>query len=133
MHVNSFKDLEVYKLARQLSLEIFKISKSFPKEEMYSLTDQIRRSSRSVGAQISEAWAKRRYKKHFISKLTDSDGEQQETQHWIETAFDCGYLTAEFRENLIGNYESIGRMLNSMINKADSFCSQNSNKPITNY
>jgi hypothetical protein len=73
------------------------------------------------------------YKKHFISKLTDSDGEQQETQHWIETAFDCGYLTAELRDDLIGNYESVGRMLNSMINKADSFCSQNSNKPITDY
>ena len=94
MHAKSFRDLEVYKLARQLSLEIFKTSKSFPKEEMYSLTDQIRRSSRSVGAQITEAWAKRRYKKHFISKLTDADGEQQETQHWIETALDCGYLSA---------------------------------------
>lgn len=69
MHVKSFRDLEVYKLARQLSLDIFETSKSFPKEEMYSLTDQIRRSSRSVGAQIAEAWAKRRYKKHFISKL----------------------------------------------------------------
>jgi len=86
-HANSFRDLEVYKLARQLSYEIFTISKDFPKEELYSLTDQIRRSSRSVGAQISESWAKRRYKKHFISKLTDADGEQQETQHWIEVAF----------------------------------------------
>ena len=94
MYAKSFKDLEVYQLVRQLSLEIFKTSKSFPKEEMYSLTDQIRRSSRSVGAQIAEAWAKRRYKKHFISKLTDADGEQQETQHWIETALDCGYITA---------------------------------------
>ncbi len=71
----------MYKLARQLSLEIYKLTKSFPKEEMFSLTDQIRRSSRSVGAQIAEAWAKRRYEKHFISKLTDADGEQQETQH----------------------------------------------------
>ena len=71
------------------------MTKSFPKEEMYSLTDQIRRSSRSVGAQIAEAWAKRHYEKHFISKLTDSDGEQHETQHWIEVAEDCGYITKE--------------------------------------
>ena len=124
MHAKSFRDLEVYKLARQLSLEIFQTSKSFPKEEMYSLTDQIRRSSRSVGAQIAEAWAKRRYKRHFISKLTDADGEQQETQHWIETALDCGYLSSEHSEKWMERYASVGRMLNSMMNKADSFCSK---------
>ena len=124
MHVNSFKDLEVYKLARQLSLEIFEETKKFPKEEKYSLTDQIRRSSRSVGAQIAEAWAKRRYIKHFVSKLTDADGEQQETQHWIETAFDCYYLTNEKNKDWLNRYSSIGKMLNSMINKADSFCSK---------
>jgi four helix bundle protein len=128
MHAKSFRDLEVYKLARQLSLEIFKTSKSFPKEEMYSLTDQIRRSSRSVGAQIAEAWAKRLYKKHFISKLTDADGEQQETQHWIETALDCGYLLATNSMDWLERYASVGRMLNSMIIKADSFCSQYSNQ-----
>ena len=128
MHAKSFRDLEVYKLARQLSLEIFKMSKRFPKEEMYSLTDQIRRSSRSVGAQISEAWAKRRYKKHFISKLTDSDGEQQETQHWIETAHDCSYITAICNKDWLERYASVGRMLNSMINKSDSFCFKYSNK-----
>ena len=128
MYAKSFKDLEVYQLVRQLSLEIFKTSKSFPKEEMYSLTDQIRRSSRSVGAQIAEAWAKRRYKKHFISKLTDADGEQQETQHWIETALDCGYITAIYSKDLLERYASVGRMLNSMINKADSFCSNNNSQ-----
>ena len=85
-YVKSFRELEVYKLSRQLAKEIFEISKKFPKEEMYSLTDQVRRSSRSIGAQIAEAWAKRRYEKHFISKLTDADGEQQETQHWIENS-----------------------------------------------
>ena len=90
-YVKSFRDLEVYKLARQLSKEIFELSKNFPKGEMYSLTDQVRRSSRSIGAQIAEAWGKRRYQKHFVSKLTDADG----------------------------------KMLNSMINKASSFC----NKP----
>ena len=124
MHVNSFRDLEVYKLARQLSLDIFETSKNFPKEEMYSLTDQMRRSSRSVGAQIAEAWAKRRYKKHFISKLTDSDGEQQETQHWVETAFDCGYISPAKNKDWLDRYSVIGRMLNSMIRKADSFCFQ---------
>ena len=118
MHVKSFRDLEVYKLARQLSLEIFQTSKKFPKEERYSLTDQIRRSSRSVGAQIAEAWAKRRYKKHFISKLTDSDGEQQEIQHWIETTFDCGYLTDKCSKDWLERYASVGRMLNSMITKS---------------
>jgi len=128
MYAKSFGDLEVYQLARQLSLEIFKTSKSFPKEEMYSLTDQIRRSSRSVGAQIAEAWAKRRYKKHFISKLTDADGEQQETKHWIETALDCGYITAIYSKDLLERYASVGRMLNSMINKADSFCSKNNSQ-----
>jgi len=82
-HAESFRDLVVYKNARKLAKSIFELTKSFPKEEMYSLTDQVRRSSRSVGAQIAEAWAKRRYKKHFVSKLADADGEQQETQHWI--------------------------------------------------
>ncbi len=80
-YAQSFRDLLVYQEARKLSAEVFAISKQFPKEEMLSLTDQIRRSSRSVGANIAEAWAKRRYEKHFVSKLTDADGEQQETQH----------------------------------------------------
>lgn len=127
MHSKSFRDLDVYQLARQLSLVrrlADETSKSFPKEEMYSLTDQIRRSSRSVGGQIAEAWGKRRYKKHFISKLTDSDGEQQETQHWIETALDCSYITTICSKDLLERYDSVGRMLNSMINKADSFCSK---------
>ena len=91
---------------------------------MYSLTDQVRRSSRSVGAQIAEAWAKRRYEKHFVSKLTDADGEQQETQHWIDTAADCGYLTEEDLSSLNRELAEIGRMLNSTIEKAASFCGE---------
>jgi four helix bundle protein len=91
-HAESFHDLIVYQKSRQLQREIFRITKSFPKEETYSLTDQIRRSSRSVGANIADAWSKRRYERHFIGKLTVSDGEQMETQHWIETALDCGYV-----------------------------------------
>lgn len=121
-YVKSFRDLEVYKLARQLSSEIFDLTKSFPKEEMYSLTDQIRRSSRSVGAQIAEAWGKRRYEKHFISKLTDSDGEQLETQHWIETAFDCKYINQDINSYFCKKYAVVGKMLSSMITKADKFC-----------
>lgn len=100
-YVKSYRDLEVYKLSRRLSKEIFEISKKFPKEEMYSLTDQIRRSSRSIGAQIAEAWGKRNYEKHFVSKLTDADGEQLETQHWIETASDCSYISEEFANALL--------------------------------
>ena len=122
-HAKSFRDLEVYKLARKLSWEIFEVSKNFPKEEIYSLTNQIRKSSRSVGAQIAESWAKRRYEKHFISKLTDADGEQQETQHWIETALECAYISDKQARDWLERYASIGRMLNSMINKADQFCS----------
>ena len=123
-YVKSFRDLEVYKLARQLSREIFEITKKFPKEEMYSLTDQVRRSSRSVGAQIAEMWAKRKYEKHFVSKLTDADGEQLETQHWIETAVDCSYISTEVAEGLLERYQSVGKMLKSMINKADTFCNR---------
>lgn len=124
MHAKSFRDLKVYQLARQLANELFQASKLFPKEEVFSLTNQVRRSSRSVGAQIAEAWAKRRYKKHFISKLTDADGEQQETQHWIETAADCGYITQKQQKVWLEKYASLGRMLNSMIEKSDQFCSK---------
>jgi four helix bundle protein len=121
-HVKSYRDLEVYKLSRRLSKEIFEASKKFPSGEMFSLTNQIRRSSRSVGAQIAEAWAKRKYKKDFISKLTDADGEQLETQHWIETALDSSYIPNDFAITLLQQYGCIGRMLNSMIFKAGSFC-----------
>jgi four helix bundle protein len=130
-YVKSFRDLEIYKVSRELTRDIFTISKNFPKEEMYSLTDQIRRSSRSVGAQIAEAWAKRRYEKHFISKLTDADGEQQETQHWIETAYDCNYLTEETVKNLLDRYASVGKMIHSMIAKSNQFCFEKNKSTIT--
>ena len=122
MHANSFRDLIVYQKAKYVSRLIFELSKTFPNEEKYSLTDQIRRSSRSIGAQIAEAWGKRRYKKHFISKLTDSDSEQLETQHWIGDAADCEYITKEQENDLIEMLNEIGRMLNSMMKKADKFC-----------
>ncbi|MCJ7448594.1 MAG: four helix bundle protein [Bacteroidales bacterium] len=121
-YVKSFKELEVYKMSRELSREIFILSKSFPVEERYSLTDQIRRSSRSIGAQIAEAWGKRNYERHFISKLTDADSEQQETQHWLEISQECKYLNIEDTKRLLGICESIGKMLYSMIDKSAKFC-----------
>ena len=121
-YAKSHRDLIVYQKARVLAQEIFETTKLFPKEEMYSLTDQIRRSSRSVGAQIAEAWSKRPYEKHFISKLTDSDGEQHETQHWIEVAEDCGYITKERSLQLVDKCREIGRLLGSMIEKSSLFC-----------
>jgi len=119
--VASFHDLVVYQKARELSREIFQLSLSFPREEMFSLTDQMRRSSRAIGANISEAWAKRRYEKHFVSKLTDADGEQNETQHWIGVAVDCGYLNSSQSDVLIAKCKEIGRMLGGMIERADTF------------
>jgi len=121
-YARSFKDLRVYQKAREVSQAVFRLSQSFPKEEMYSLTDQIRRAARSVGAQIAEAWGKRRYEKHFVSKLTDADAEQMETQHWVGEALDCGYVSMVDAGRLNSALEEIGRMLHSMMEKADSFC-----------
>ena len=122
-YVTSYRDLEVYRRQRTLSREVFQLSKSFPKEERYSLTDQIRRASRAIGAQIAEAWAKRLYPKHFVSKLTDADGEQLETQHWLTEASDCAYIDEGESRRLLGLCQEIGRMLGSMIQKANSFSS----------
>jgi len=123
-HAASFRDLIVYQRARVVAKEIFVVSQRFPRDETYSLTDQVRRSSRSVGAQIAEAWGKRRYEKHFISKLTDADGEQYETQHWVETTLDCGYILREEADRLTDALAQIGRMLNGMIEKSASFCGE---------
>jgi four helix bundle protein len=121
-HAKSFKDLEVYKQSRELAKKIFELSVNFPKEERYSLTDQIRRCSRSIGAQIAESWGKRRYENHFILKLTDSDSEQYETQHWLEISLENKYIDEDTKNYLIGKCEAIGKMLNSMIEKAPQFC-----------
>ncbi len=122
--VKGFRDLEVYMQSRQLAREIFELTKKFPKEEMYSLTDQVRRSSRSVGGQIAEAWGKRRYEKHFVSKLSDAEAEQLETQHWIECALDCSYISEETAEKLMQQYSTLGNRLNSMIKKSALFCAK---------
>ncbi len=121
-HVGNFRDLMVYSKSRELSRDIFEVSKKFPREEMYALTDQIRRSSRSIGAQIAEAWAKRRYENHFLSKLTDADGEQRETQHWLEITLDCEYITPTQAHHLLQKCEEVGRMLGSMVDKSHLFC-----------
>ncbi|MEI7900917.1 MAG: four helix bundle protein [bacterium] len=121
-HAASFRDLVVCQKARAVAKDVFVLSQWFPREEMYSLTDQARRSSRSVGAQIAEAWGKRRYEKHFLSKLSDADGEQYETQHWVDTALDRGYVTREEADCLNDGLVQIGRMLNGMTAKSASFC-----------
>jgi four helix bundle protein len=119
---NSVRELEVYQAAFRMQQEIFSFTKGFPKDETYSLTNQIRRSSRSVGANLSEAWAKRRYPAHFLSKLTDCDGELQETHHWLDTAEACGYLAPGEIATLREQADSIGRQIGTMINKHESFC-----------
>ena len=124
IHAQSFQELVVYQKSRELSREIFRLTRSFPKDESFSLVGQIRRSSRSIGAQISEAWAKRRYEKHFISKLTDADGEQMETHHWIETALDCEYIDQKTNAHLVEKCIEIGRMLGGMIEKSGMFCGE---------
>jgi four helix bundle protein len=124
-HAESFRDLIVYQRARSVASSVFVVTKTFPKTETYSLTDQVRRSSRSIGAQIAEAWAKRRYDKSFVSKLTDADAEQQETQHWIEVSVQDGYLPKKQGDRIISELGEIGRMISSMIRKADLFCGTN--------
>ena len=102
-------------------MAIFRLSKTWPGEERFSLTDQIRRSSRSVCANLREAWAKRRYEAHFISKLTDADGENAETDTWLDFARDCGYLSTEDHKRLAANCREIGAMLGSMLNNSTPF------------
>lgn len=120
--VQTFRELEVYQCAFAFQQEVFRLSKQFPAEERFSMTDQVRRSSRSIGANISEAWSKRRYPAHFLSKLTDADGELQETLHWLASAEACGYLTPAEANLLTGQAAQTGRLLGSMIKNYESFC-----------
>ncbi len=117
----SFRDLLAYKKSFGLAMKIFDLSKSFPREEKYSLIDQIRRSSRSVSANISESYRKRKYPKHFISKLTDSDAENAETQTWLEFAKECKYIEEETFNELIKESEEVGKLINYMINNPVKF------------
>ena len=120
--IESFGDLRVYQASFELQQQVFELSKRFPKEETFSLTDQLRRASRSIGANIAEAWQKRRYVAHFVSKLTDSDGELAETQHWIGTALACDYVPRETHDALMVKCSEIGKKLGSMLAKPEKFC-----------
>src|SRR5438309_11836935 len=120
--IRSFRDLNVYKAARQEAKIIFERRRNFPPEERYSLTDQIRRSSRAVKAMIAEAWARRRYKAAFANKIDESLGEGYETQSWLDDALDAGYLSKEQFTDLNSRYDAIGGMLSRMIDRADDFC-----------
>jgi S23 ribosomal protein. len=121
MQIKSAKDLIVYQKAYALAMEIFGVSKGFPAEEKYSLTDQIRRSSRSVCTNLREAWAKRRYEAHFVSKLTDADGENGETDTWLDFAHDCGYLSKGDHVGFTEKCHEVGAMLGKMIGDPSSF------------
>ena len=121
MKIETAKDLEVYQLAYRTAMRIFELSKKFPPEERWALTGHIRRSSRSVCLNLREAWAKRRYEAHFVSKLTDCDGESNETDTSLDFARDCGYITAAEYDDLAAQNRSVGRMLGSMIKDPSGF------------
>jgi len=120
-YIRSAKDLVVYQKAYKLAMMIYEVSKSFPPEERYALTSQIRRSSRSVCLNLREAWAKRRYEAHFISKLTDCDGENNETDSSLDFALDCGFITPDQHAELTGLCDEVGKMLGSMLHNPTPF------------
>lgn len=120
--IKSFRDLNTYKLAREEARKIFAISKSFPGDERYSLTDQIRRSSRAVNAMLAEAWARRRYQAAFVNKVDEALGEAMETQAWLDHALDCDYIKEKQHAALDAGWQSVGAMLNRMIERAGDFC-----------
>jgi four helix bundle protein len=119
--IRKHKDLRVYQLSFEVGMEIFELTKKFPKEELYSLTDQIRRSSRSVSGNIAEAWRKRRYPKSFVAKLTDSDGEAAETQVWLDYALACKYIEIGEHDKIYDKYEHIIAMLTNMTTKPEQW------------
>ena len=119
--LRSHKELEVYQLAFKTSMEIFHISKSFPKDEIFSLTSQIRRSSRSVSANIAEAFRKRRYEKAFVAKLSDSEAESAETQVWLDYSLECGYISEIVHQKLFNDYDNIIGKIVNMINHPEKW------------
>ena len=121
-YAKRYQDLFAYKKSMDLADLVFHETKSFPKEEVYSLTDQLRRASRSVGAQIAEAWGKRNYIKHFKSKLTDASAELYETEHWLVIAHNCNYISSSTRGNLVDLCNEINRLICGMKSKAELFC-----------
>ena len=123
--MQGYRDLKAYQLAYRLAMEIYLESKAFPKDERYSLTDQIRRSSRSIVANIAEAYRKRQYPRMFVSKLADADGETTETQVWLDFGRDCNYLPAERHAELFKGYEEVGKMLGAMMSVPEKFIPYN--------
>ena len=119
--LRGYRDLQSYQLAYKLAMEIFNESKTFPKDECFSLTDQIRRSLRSVAANLAEGFRKRQYPNMFVSKLSDSDAEATETQVWLDFAHDCGYLSPERHSRLVAGYEKLGKMLGRMMAGPEKF------------
>ena len=122
--MTSFKDLLAYQKSFELAMEIFEASKNFPSGEKYSLTDQIRRSSRSVSSNIAEAYRKRQYPAHFASKLSDADMENSETQVWLDFALRCGYLSSESHKKFTDKCEEVGRLLNHMLTHPQKYGSK---------
>lgn len=120
--IRSFRDMKVYQRSRAEAQRVFKLSQCFPRDERFSLTDQIRRSSRAVKSMVAEAWAHRRYPASFVSKLTDALGEATETQSWLDDALDCGYISDAQHQEHDAAWQAIGGMLNNTIEKADEFC-----------
>ena len=120
--IRGFRDLRAYLQARQEANRVFEMTRTFPQEEKFSLTDQIRRSSRAVKSMIAEAWGHRRYPAAFVSKLTGAIGEANETQSWLDDALDCGYIKQLQHQEFDAAWQSIGGMIASMIAKADGFC-----------
>lgn len=120
--IRGFRDLEVYQRSVREAKRLFVVTQRFPKEERYSLIDQVRRSSRAVGSMLAEAWAKRRYPAAFVSKINDALGEAMETQAWLDHALSCEYVTEEDYRSLDASWQSIGGMLQRMIDRADTFC-----------
>jgi len=125
--IKNFRELNVYKVARDETHKIYARSRNFPAEEKYSLTDQIRRSSRAVKAMVAEAWARRRYRAVFINKIDEALGEATETQAWLDDCLDCGYLSLEEFRQMDAAWQGIGAMLNKMIARADDFCGKSDN------
>jgi four helix bundle protein len=121
MAVQSVKELEVYRKSYRLAMELFELSKGFPAEERFALSGQVRRSSRSVAMNLRETWAKRRYPAHFVSKLTDCDGENSETETSLDFARDCGYITEEKHQELTSLNHEVGKMLGSMLRSPEKF------------
>jgi len=120
-HIKTYKELRVYQAAMEAAMRIFQLTRSFPTEEKYSLTDQIRKASRSVCANIGEAWRKRRYRAHFISKLSDSEGEAEETRVWLEFSWRCGYLSRAEATELDDRYDQIIAQLVLMIDRPEQW------------